>query len=147
MYKCQVAAHYHKADRSKTACESKRDCSVSDSGVVKGSALTKQREQKSSSESTVQEASLVFCSLRPGVPVPGLTSLEEKKCRGQMADWCSVCLKVGSDTLGSSCVQVYIQSHVRNDQKGFVSKWVSKLTRGEPFGTGTWQKGKWKQKS
>lgn len=82
MYKCQVAAHYHKADRSKTACESKRDCSVSDSGVVKGSALTKQREQKSSSESTVQEASLVFCSLRPGVPVPGLTSLEEKKVQG-----------------------------------------------------------------
>lgn len=41
------------------------------SGVVKGSALTKQREQKSSSENTVQEVSLVFCSLMPGSQCQG----------------------------------------------------------------------------
>lgn len=62
----QVSAHYHKANRSKECIWVKRDCSVFfHSGVVKGSALTKRREQKSSSENTVQEASLVFCSLRP----------------------------------------------------------------------------------
>lgn len=63
-----------------------------------------------------------------------------------MADWCSLCLymKIGSYTPGSSCVQVYIQSHVRKDQKGFVSKWAQKLTRGKPLWTGTWQRGKWK---
>lgn len=44
MYKCQVAAHYHKADRSRTANETV--VCVFDGGVVKGSALTKQREQK-----------------------------------------------------------------------------------------------------
>lgn len=66
-----------------------------------------------------------------------------------MADWSSLCLyvRIGSYTLGSSCVQVYIQSHVRKDQGGFVSKWVSKLTRGKPLPTGTWKRGKWKYDS
>lgn len=41
------------------------------SSVVKGSAPTKQREQKSSSGNTVQEVSQV--------PLPGLISLEENK--------------------------------------------------------------------
>lgn len=50
-------------------------------------------------------------------------------------------VREGSYTLGSSCVHVYIQSHVRKDQRGFVSKWVSKLTRGKPVWTGTWQRG------
>ncbi len=81
MFKCQVATHHHKANRSKTAWESKETVVCFDSGVVKGSALTKQREQKSSSESTVQEASLVFCPLRPGSQCQGWP-LWRKKVQG-----------------------------------------------------------------
>lgn len=45
----------------------------------------------------------------------------------------SLCLyvRIGSYTLGSSCVQVYIQSHVRKDQGGgSLSKQVRTLTGG-----------------
>lgn len=71
---------------------------------------------------------LLFSQAR--LPVPGLTSLEEKKCRGQMADWCSLCLKTGSYTLGSSCVQVYIQSHAREwPRRALCQNELAKLTR------------------
>lgn len=65
----------------KTAWESEETVVCFDSSVVKRSALTKQREQKSSSESTVQEASLVFCSLRPRSQCQGwpLWRRKEKK--------------------------------------------------------------------
>lgn len=133
----------------KTAWESEETVVCFDSSVVKRSALTKQREQKSSSESTVQEASLVFCSLRPRSQCQGWPLWRrkkkkgKKKCRGQLAGWSSLCLyvRIGSYTLGSSCVQVYIQSHVRKDQGGALSKQVHTLTGGEGEGGGHSQLG------
>lgn len=73
---------------------------------LSGSALTKQHEQKSSSENTVQEASLVFLS-GPGPSARLHLFLEGKKCRGQNGRlMLFVCLyvKIGSDTVGSLCV-------------------------------------------
>lgn len=66
-----------------------------DSSEVKGSALTKQHEQKSSSENTVHEVSLLSDVSGPG-PSPRVdlfggqgekkTTTTKKTCRGQMAD-------------------------------------------------------------
>lgn len=80
MYKCQVAAHYHKADRSRTANETV--VCVFDVGVVKGSALTKQREQKHSAGGV---SGLLF-SRAPGPSARVDLFGGKKKCRGQMAD-------------------------------------------------------------
>lgn len=59
-----------------------------DSSEVKGSALTKLCEQKSSSENTVREAVSGLLFSQAQVPVPGLTSLEERgKKKSAGAKW------------------------------------------------------------
>lgn len=114
--------------------ESKETVVYFDGIVVEGSAWTKQGEQTSSSENTVQEIVSGRLLSKARIPVPGLTSSEGEKCRGQTADWCSLCLyvNIGSYTLSAPHVFRFTFSPASGmTRKGFVLKWGSKPTRGQ----------------